>query len=482
MSPPGSPEPGPRRRAHRLREVVLPGTLALGDALCAIGGLVAGYGMRFHTPIAELGLPTPGARLVDYLPLIAVGAVMLMATYVHLGLYDPRLLLRRVYSLGLIMKALAFWLVAYLGVSLVLKFEPPISRLFVLVAFGTTLVITYAWRNLFYLVASRPPLVARVKQRVAVLGDSPRTRSFLAEIGRARAHPFEAVGMIGTPGASTAASPAPAVLGGWDGLESILLTHEIDIVVVGGLELPHEAMTRLVEICERTYTDWKIIPSSFELFVSNLQLETHGGVPVLGVGPLAIRRLFNRALKRTLDLAGALALAAPAALVLAACAWRVRRESPGPALFRQTRIGAHHRPFVMWKLRTMHVGAEAHDAAHQSTASDDPRVLRVGRVLRRWNIDELPQLWNVLRGEMSLVGPRPERPHHVDRLSDRIPHYLPRHLAKPGMTGWAQVNGHRGEGDLERRIQHDIYYLENWSPALDLQILVLTLLRWRAPE
>ena len=470
--------PLPRRR--RLREVVLPGILAAGDAACAGGGLVAGYGMRYHTPIAAWGIPVPEATLGLYLPLLTVGAALLIATYIYFGLYDPRLLLRRVFSLGLIMKGLAFWLVAYLGISLVLKFDPPISRLFVVVAFGTTLVITYFWRSLFYLAVTRPGTIEKVKQRVAVLGDDTRARAFVQEIEGHRAHPFAAVGYVG---ATSCLEPGWAqCLGRWEELEDIIRRHQIDIVVVGSLELPHEAMTRVVETCERTYTEWKVIPSAFELFVSNLQLETHGGVPVLGVGPLAIRRLFNRLAKRAIDLVGAISgiiLTAPFVAIAAAL---IRRESPGPVLFRQTRIGAHHQPFVMLKLRTMHLGAEAEDARRQSTAPDDPRVLRVGRLLRRWNIDELPQLWNVLAGDMSLVGPRPERPYHVDRLSDRIPHYLPRHLAKPGMTGWAQINGCRGEGDLERRIQHDIYYLENWSLVLDLQVLVLTLVRWRGPE
>jgi lipopolysaccharide/colanic/teichoic acid biosynthesis glycosyltransferase len=202
---------------------------------------------------------------------------------------------------------------------------------------------------------------------------------------------------------------------------------------------------------------------------------------VLGVGQLAIRRLFNRAAKRTCDVVGAalgLLISLP---VMAVAAWLVRRESPGSVLFRQTRIGANHEPFTMFKLRTMHAGSEAEDHARQSTAADDPRVLRVGRLLRRWNIDELPQFWNILVGEMSLVGPRPERPYHVDSLARRIAHYLPRHLVKPGLTGWAQVNGCRGAGDLERRVQLDIYYIENWSLALDAQIMALTLLRWRNP-
>jgi lipopolysaccharide/colanic/teichoic acid biosynthesis glycosyltransferase len=158
----------------------------------------------------------------------------------------------------------------------------------------------------------------------------------------------------------------------------------------------------------------------------------------------------------------------------------IKRESPGgPVFFAQTRMGAGGRNFTLRKLRSMAPDAAATDHVNVSTSRDDPRLLRLGAWMRRWNLDELPQFWNVLRGEMSLVGPRPERPHHVERLSGEIPHYLPRQLVKPGMTGWAQINGLRGDTDLPRRIQHDIYYIETWSPWLDLQILALTLARWR---
>jgi lipopolysaccharide/colanic/teichoic acid biosynthesis glycosyltransferase len=166
--------------------------------------------------------------------------------------------------------------------------------------------------------------------------------------------------------------------------------------------------------------------------------------------------------------------------VVAVLAVLIKRESPGgPVFFRQTRVGAGHQPFTLWKLRSMAPGADATDAARQSTARDDPRLLRIGAFIRRWNLDELPQFWNVLRGDMSLVGPRPERPSHVDQLADAIPHYLPRHLVKPGMTGWAQVNGLRGDSDLALRVQHDIFYIENWSVWLDAQIVLLTFVRWR---
>ena len=272
----------------------------------------------------------------------------------------------------------------------------------------------------------------------------------------------------------------PAALGSAAQLETILAREAIDVVILMRLDLPRAEVRQIVETCERAYVEWKIVPGAFDIFLSGLHLQTIGRVPVLGVEELAIRRLFHRALKRLIDLLGAIVGLAVSAPIIALLAALIKRESPGgPVLFGQTRVGAGHHPITIWKLRSMAPGADATDAARQSTARDDPRLLRIGGFMRRWNLDELPQFWNVLRGEMSLVGPRPERPVHVDRLSGEIPHYLPRHLAKPGMTGWAQVNGLRGDTDLAARVQHDIFYIENWSLWLDVQIILLTFVRWR---
>jgi exopolysaccharide biosynthesis polyprenyl glycosylphosphotransferase len=266
-------------------------------------------------------------------------------------------------------------------------------------------------------------------------------------------------------------------------LASVLLREQIDLLIATRLDLPREVLRGIVKSCEHAYVEWKVVPSAFDVFVSGLRLQTVGRLPILGVEELAITRLFNRTLKRLIDVVGALVgliLSAPVILVLAVL---IKRESPaGAVLFRQTRIGAGHRPFTLFKLRSMAPDAAASDDAQQSTRRDDPRLLRLGAWLRRWNLDELPQFWNVLRGDMSLVGPRPERPHHVDQLSALLPHYLPRHLVKPGMTGWAQVNGLRGDSDLAARVQYDIYYIENWSLWLDVQILLLTFVRWRSPS
>lgn len=463
-------------QAARLRKVVLPAALVLGDTLVAFGALAVGYWLRYLSPLGRLGLDVPDATFAAYLPLLLVGVAFLIGVYAQLNLYTERLLLRKFQGISLIIKGTTLWFAAYLGLSLVLKFEPPISRLYVAIAYVCVIVTMFVWRTVFYGVLTHPAWRDRLRQRVAILGWNDEARALAAELGQSPAHPYRFCGTIPLPGE---AAPAEAI-GTFEDLEAALRSHQVDVLIAARSDLPRDLMVRAVEICERTYTEWKVIPSSFQILLSGLRLQTIGRLPVLGVEELAIGQLFNRALKRGVDLIGAtigLIVGTPVVVLLAVL---IKRESPGgPVFFRQTRVGAGHRPFTLWKLRSMQPEAAAQDAARQSTARDDPRLLRLGAFMRRWNFDEIPQFWNVLRGDMSLVGPRPERPVHVDRLAHEIPHYLPRHLVKPGMTGWAQVNGLRGDTDLAQRIQHDIYYIENWSLWLDLQILALTFVRWR---
>lgn len=486
------------RAANPLRETVLPLTLLGGDTLVTFAGLSLGYWLRYESAIARLGIDVPDATFAQYLPLLLVGVALLLGAFAQFGLYDTRLLLRRYQSLNAILKGAAFWLVTYLGISLVLKFEPPISRLFVVLAFVCVVALLYAWRSAVYAVITRDPVVDKLRRRAVLLGWNDDARSLAAEITRDPAHPFNLIGRIaldrdtsppfvaGTEETRTGgARPAPAlrILGAATELELVLAREAVDVLIITRLDLPRAEVQSVVETCERAYVEWKIVPGAFDIFLSGLHLQTIGRVPVLGVEELAIRRLFNRALKRAVDIVGALVGLVLSLPVIGLLAALIKRESPaGPVFFHQTRVGTGHQPFKVWKLRSMLPDAAATDAARQSTARHDSRLLRIGAFMRRWNLDELPQFWNVLCGEMSLVGPRPERPFHVDRLSTEIPHYLPRHLAKPGMTGWAQVNGLRGESDLSARVQHDIYYIENWSIWLDVQILLLTLVRWRSPS
>lgn len=464
----------------RLRKVLLPAWLVVGDAVMAFVALAIAYWLRYESPLRKLALiDVPNARFVDYVPLLALGVAFLIAGFAQLNLYEERWLLRKYQSLALIGKGATIWLAAYLALALVIKFDPPISRLFVPMGYISVMLVMFVWRSAFYAAVVRPAWCERLRQQVAVLGWNPEAQALARELRSDPRHPYQFRGVITLPGETA----PPEALGSVENLPALLERYRIDVLIAARTDLDREQLLRAVETCERAYVAWKVIPSSFQIFLSGLRLQTIGRLPVLGVEELPINRLFNRAVKRMVDLAGAavgLVVSAPVILMLA---FLIKRESPeGSVFFAQRRVGAGHREFTLWKLRSMVPGAPAQDRERQSTRRGDERLLRIGAFMRRWNLDELPQFWNVLRGDMSLVGPRPERPYHVERLATEIPHYIPRHLAKPGMSGWAQVQGLRGDSDLAARVQHDIYYIENWSLWLDVQILLLTFFRWRSPD
>jgi exopolysaccharide biosynthesis polyprenyl glycosylphosphotransferase len=251
---------------------------------------------------------------------------------------------------------------------------------------------------------------------------------------------------------------------------------EVDIVVVMDLDLSSSDLYDISLLCERKYLELKMASSMFQTFQSSLHLETIAGFPLLGGSELRINQIQSRILKRSMDLAGGLALFAASAPVMLVLMILIKRESPGPVIFRQTRTGKGGRPFTILKLRSMRLDAEKLTGSIWAT-KNDPRRLRIGSFMREWNLDELPQFWNVIKGEMSLVGPRPERPELIENFERTIPHYNPRHMVKPGITGWAQVNGLRGDTSLTERIRYDLFYIENWSVAFDIQILVMTLIK-----
>jgi Undecaprenyl-phosphate glucose phosphotransferase len=237
----------------------------------------------------------------------------------------------------------------------------------------------------------------------------------------------------------------------------------------------HAKLLDLMEITSREFIDVKVVPDILQFIALRARLEDLDGLPVININEVPLQG-FNTWLKRGLDVA----LSAIATVVLVIpfviIAAIVKMTSPGPVFYRQERMGLDGKAFTVYKFRSMSEDAE--DITGPVWArDDDPRTTPVGRWLRRMDLDELPQFWNVLKGDMSIVGPRPERPFFVEQFKHRIPQYMLRHKVKAGITGWAQVNGWRGNTSLEKRIEYDLYYIENWSVTLDLKIMWLTLVR-----
>ena len=234
-------------------------------------------------------------------------------------------------------------------------------------------------------------------------------------------------------------------------------------------------MLELIEVANRECVDVKVVPDLLQVIALRARLEELDGVPIISINDVPLQGL-NSLIKRTIDVAVASVALVFLGLPLAVIAALVKATSPGPVFYRQERMGLDGRPFHVYKFRSMFEGAEDKTGPVWAR-EDDPRRTPVGRVLRMLSLDELPQLWNVIRGDMSLVGPRPERPFFVEQFKQRVPQYMLRHKVRSGLTGWAQVNGLRGNTSIEKRIEYDLYYIENWSVALDFKIMWLTVLR-----
>jgi Undecaprenyl-phosphate glucose phosphotransferase len=237
----------------------------------------------------------------------------------------------------------------------------------------------------------------------------------------------------------------------------------------------HVKMLGLVEATNREGVDVHVVPDLLQFIALRARLENLDGVPIISLNDVPLRG-FNSLLKRAIDIAISGAALAGMAIPFALISLIIKRTSRGPVFYTQERMGLDGTAFEVYKFRSMYQGAED-ETGPVWARDDDPRCTPIGKWLRRFDVDELPQLWNVFRGDMSIVGPRPERPYFVQQFKHRIPTYMLRHKVKAGITGWAQVNGWRGNTSLEKRIEYDLYYIENWSVALDLKIMWLTVIR-----
>ena len=263
------------------------------------------------------------------------------------------------------------------------------------------------------------------------------------------------------------------ILGTFENLDGMLKDGEVDQVILSGAQIGHEGIVDIIIRCEKSMVTFNMVPDLFRVLTNSMDVQSLNDIPMLGIGRWPLDNFWKRVFKRLEDVVGSvigLVLTSPAILFFGLL---VKRESPGPIFYSQERCGEDGKIFRIHKLRTMNTDAEK-DTGPVFTAEDDPRRTKIGSFLRRHNVDELPQLWNVLKGEMSLVGPRPERPHFVEQFKDDVGKYMSRHVSKPGMTGWAQVNGLRGNTSIAERVKYDLYYLENWSPAFDFKVILRT--------
>lgn len=451
------------RRHHRFILAQL-----LSDLFGIGGGLVLAWWIRF-----ESGLLQPGVPATDY-PQQWAWAVVLWVIAFHLAhVYQnhPQILsfnrARRVLLGG----GVAIMLVVARN-YFTLQFD--VSRLLYPLAFVCVsgLVILFRWITQRTIIRGSLKN-AESRSRILIVGTGAMALRLAA---RCRFHPEFAYELIGFAVADRTRTgrniKGVPIIGHLEDIRSICREHRIDEVFVNHVDVPTEAMEALFLEAEMENARVNVIPDLAELLRTQIYYDEVSGIPVYSIKQTPLHGL-NSVLKRVCDVAFSslgLVLLSPALLLI----WlRLKAEFLGVApIYQQPRLGMDGEEFTCLKFRTMPPDAEKNGPGWG--AQEDPRATPFGRFLRRWNLDELPQLWNVLRGEMSLVGPRPERPHYVDRFKEQFPRYMARHRVKAGMTGWAQVHGLRGDTSIQQRLRYDLYYIEHWSLWLDLKILIMT--------
>jgi exopolysaccharide biosynthesis polyprenyl glycosylphosphotransferase len=411
----------------------------------------------------------------DYVGMMVIQIVAMITVFFATRLYDLKRSIPRLDEFYRLAAATSIGAIATIAFTTFLfknsGLETDFPRVMIVYAWILTVAFVVASRSL--LVLGRNVLRKRGFwiDRLLIVGTGEVGRMILQKIRQMPRLGYRVVGFVdGETGAGQQIMGVP-VLGGIDDIPELIQQHNIEEVIIGRPELSHQELLSIISRCERGQVGIKIFPDVFQIIATELSIGDLGGLPLLTVRDIALRG-WKLTLKRAVDLIGSAAMLVLSSPVLVLVAIAIKLDSPGPVFYAQERTGLDAKPFWCLKFRSMRRDAEENGPGW--TTEDDPRVTRLGRFIRRFSVDEVPQLINVLLGEMSLVGPRPERPVYVEQFRRSIPRYMDRHREKAGLTGWAQVNGLRGDTSIAERTKYDLWYIENWSLWLDFRIILRT--------
>ncbi len=374
-----------------------------------------------------------------------------------------------------IIKANAVGGLAFMAALFIFR-QMDLSRMLLAVFLCLNVILTILERNLVHLILMRARSLGRNQRYILLVGYSHAAEEYIDRIVENPQWGYQILGILADNAGAGVRYREVEVLGAIDSLDSFLSEHTPDeIAITVGLN-EYYKLERIVAMCEKSGVHTKFIPDYSNIIPTRPYTEDILGLPVINIRRVPLSNSFNSALKRSVDIVGSIfciVLFSPVMLVTAVL---IKTTSKGPLIFTQERVGRHNKPFRMYKFRSMEMQSEEEEKKGWTTRND-PRVTGVGRFIRRTSIDEMPQFFNVLKGDMSLVGPRPERPQYVEKFREEIPRYMIKHQVRPGMTGWAQVNGYRGNTSIRKRIEYDLYYIENWSLSLDMKILIMTVFK-----
>ncbi len=418
-----------------------------------------------------------GLSFLQYCIVLIPIVPLYLVLYLAFNLYTSKRMQGRRLEGGNIIKANSIGLLLVMGTLFLLRsynvYADYYSKAMLIYFYASNIVLETAVRNAIRMGLRKIRRSGFNLRHIIFVGYSRAAEAF---IDRIRANPqwgYNVQGILDDNKEIGYTYKGISILGTTDELEEILENNRLDeIALTLGLQEYHK-LKRIVATCEKSGVHTKFVPDYNDIIPTRPYTEDLMGLPVVNIRHVPLTNTFNMICKRVMDIAGAVVAIVVFSPVMLVTAILVKTTSKGPLIYKQERVGLHNQNFQMYKFRSMEVQS-AKSEKKAWTVRNDPRVTAVGRFIRRTSIDELPQLFNILKGDMSLVGPRPERPFFVEKFREEIPRYMVKHQVRPGLTGWAQVNGYRGDTSIKKRIEYDLYYIENWTIGLDIKILFLT--------
>lgn len=445
------------------------------DAAVTAGSYILAWYLKFEsifsTKQEDVGY-LPREVYFSALYLIVPGYLLL---YYLFELYAPKRTTHSRHEYLGIFKANAAGFVAFLSILYLIN-EPNFARTLIFIFFIINNIIMVAMRLLIRYILHFFRAKGYNVKYILLVGYSRAAEEYINRINVNPQWGYVVRGILDDHVPRGTLYRGVKVLGRIDNLMIILPESKLDEIAVTLSLSDYGRLEDIVSLCEKSGVHTKFIPDYNSMIPSRPYTEDLQGLPVINIRYVPLTNTLNWMVKRAVDIFGSLfgiLLFSPVMLIAAGL---VRITSPGPVIFKQERVGLHNKSFYMYKFRTMEIQK---DSAEKKawTVKDDPRVTKIGKFLRKTSIDELPQFFNILKADMSLVGPRPERPLFVEKFKEEIPRYMIKHQVRPGLTGWAQIHGYRGDTSIRRRIEYDIFYIENWTLSMDIKIMFLTIFR-----
>lgn len=420
----------------------------------------------------------PRIQIDFYLKISIIAIPIYLLIFNYFLLYESYRAKRLILEVSRIIKANFLGMILIVVLSFLFK-EVNISRLVILIFGGINTLLMIISRILLRKTLRAMRTKGYNIKKMLIIGYNDLSIQFVKKITSNKNLGYEVVGFLSDKAAKSKEegnATTPGFLGSFSELERSMADNSVDEVVVSLEYDQYALLPDIIEACEKAGTKVSVIPFYTKYLPARPYIDEIEGLPVINIRKIPLDNLLNNWIKRLFDFFAALLLIILISPLLLITAILVKVSSPGPILYKQERVGLNKKNFMMYKFRSMRVATDGSDKTAWTT-KDDPRKTKFGSFMRKYNIDELPQFFNVLEGTMSLVGPRPEIPYHVYNFKEEIPLYMVKHQVRPGITGWAQVNGFRGDTSIKGRIEHDIYYIENWSLLFDIKILLMTVFK-----